>query len=100
MKLHIPSFSVFQYAPVALCIPLLPLLATGAGVVAEASDSELSGFVPVDRVDGTCSIMVEVTANLYGDWAGVEVEGDVALISEASIEFFGFCQHHLSDSVT
>lgn len=71
LKLHVPSynrynvsqrtlrilhwsqaFSLFQYAPHALCIPLLP--------VPTPSDPVVEGF------DDRCWMMVELTANLYG----------------------------------
>jgi len=84
LKLHIPSFSVFQYAPVALCIPLRP--APEAGVPEVLSSSELSDFEPIERVDGTCSMMVEVTANLYGDCPPIDDDGVVDFMSSARIE--------------
>jgi len=82
LKLHVPSynmyyvsqrtlwglrwsqaFSLFQYAPHALCIPLLPTPAPSEPVV--------EGF------DDRCWMMVELTANLYGHpeaFSGVDSE--------------------------
>ena len=89
-----PSVSLFQYAPVALCIPLLPrsgatpLLALGAvGVVGGLASCVPSAcvLVPTFSVPGAldvceslrCCIIVELTAYLYCGFcagAGAEVE--------------------------
>ena len=53
LKFHIPSFSAFQYAAAAECMPLFP--------------------APVAEDGGTCSIMELLTANLYCGWV-VDVE--------------------------
>jgi hypothetical protein len=59
LKFHIPSFSAFQYAAAAECMPRFP-------------------DVVVDDA-GTCSIMVLVMANLY---CGCEVGVDVSWTSD------------------
>jgi len=69
LKLHIPSFSAFQNAPAAECIPLLPALVGG-----------LSGL----EDDGTVSIMVLLTANLN---CGSVVNVDVSWISDWRMVF-------------
>ena len=62
LKFHSPSFSAFQYAAAAECMPLFPAL-----VVEDA---------------GTCSIMVLLMANLY---CGCEVDVEVSLTSDCRI---------------
>lgn len=63
LKLHIPSFSLFQYAPVEECIPLR------AGFLS-FGPSRLS--VPLDLGSSRCWIIVLLTANLNGGCASAE----------------------------
>lgn len=62
LKFHIPSFSAFQYAAAAECMPLFPEV--------------------VEDDAGTCSIMVLLMANLY---CGCEVGVEVSWTSDCRI---------------
>ncbi len=101
LKLHIPSVLSFQYAPVALCIPLLPtcglpsvpvasLLMSLAVITASSASGariELSwaAFARLRAEVGTkCWMMVLLTAYLY---AGDPPGGDDSEMRDRSIEF-------------
>jgi hypothetical protein len=107
LKLHIPSVLPFQYAPVALCIPLLPtcgfpsvpvasvftslveIFASGSSVLTDESWTAFALF----RVDvGTrCWMIVLLTAYLND---GEPPVGDDSEMRERRIEFCvgGLCQ--------
>lgn len=59
LKLHMPSRSLFQYAPLALCMPRRPTLLTSPAFSASASAS-----LPVLRGSLRCWMIVLLTANL------------------------------------
>ena len=73
--LHIPSFSLFQYAPLALCIPLRPtfLRSSEPPMLTDSSVSDFtpsaaaSVCVPATDCEGSdrCWIIVLLTQNLY-----------------------------------
>lgn len=69
LKLHMPSFSLFQYAPEALCIPLLPTLLLSPAV-----------STPPGRASDKCWMIVLLTANLNG--AGESADGFDSEISD------------------
>ena len=77
LKLHIPSFSLFQYAPVAECIPLLPAFRS-------EPTSALSD--PLGLGSERCWMIVLFTANLNGGLASAE-----GLDSEMRDERILFC---------
>ena len=64
LKLHIPSFSAFQYAPAAECMPRRPSLAPAS--------------------EGACCIIVLLTANLNCGWV---VDVEVSDIRDCRIVF-------------
>jgi hypothetical protein len=97
LKLHMPSVFSFQYAPVALCMPLLPTwgfpsvpvasLLSLVEIVASVLGSGLScAALARLRVEvGTrCWMIVLLTAYLYD---GVPPAGDDSEISDRKMEF-------------
>lgn len=58
LKLHMPSRSLFQYAPLALCIPLRPTFFTSP------SASVVASSAPALRGSDRCWMIVLLTANL------------------------------------
>jgi len=98
LKLHMPSVFSFQYAPVALCMPLLPTWGFPSVPVASFFRSlvaspfsdfiELSWFALARfkaEVGTRCWMMVLLTAYLYD---GVPPEGDDSDISDFRMEFY------------
>lgn len=84
LYVHMPSVLLFQYAPVALCIPLLPLVGacvTSPFVACSAASSVVE--VPVEFVFGGSRfwITVLVTAYLY---LGVGVASVSAFVSASA----------------
>lgn len=103
LKLHMPSVFSFQYAPVALCIPLrptcgLPSVPVGSTLeslveifasLSSGLDTDDSGFaLALFNADvGTrCWMMVLLTAYLYD---GFPPAGEDSEIRERRIEFCG-----------
>lgn len=62
LKLHIPSLSLFQYAPLALCMPRLP---TFLLIPSPLPSTSLSPSSPPARGSERCWMIVLLTANLY-----------------------------------
>lgn len=62
-----PSFSLFQNAPLALCMPRRPtfLLTSSWGMVTPASAEPSVWVLPSLRGSDRCWMMVLLTANLY-----------------------------------
>lgn len=63
LKLHMPSFSLFQYAPVAECMPRLPTF---------RSEPTSALSVPLGRGSERCCMIVLLTANLKGGFASAD----------------------------
>ncbi len=97
LKLHMPSVFSFQYAPVALCMPLLPTWGFPSvpvpsflsliEILAPAFGSELScaALARLRAEVGTrCWMIVLLTAYLYD---GLPPAGDDSEISERKMEF-------------
>lgn len=96
LKLHIPSVFSFQYAPVALCIPLRPTwgfpsvpVAVLASVSVEDIEESWEGLGLLRAEVGTrCCMMVLLTAYLKD---GVPPAGEDSEIKERRIEFCEGC---------
>lgn len=96
LKLHIPSVSLFQYAPAAACIPRLPadgvvvvvLLSPDAGEAGGASLSEvgfLGAWWGVEEEEGAvCWIMTLLTMYL---WEGRPEGGGDSLMRDWRVLF-------------
>jgi len=99
LKLHIPSVFSFQYAPVALCIPLLPMrgspsmlvtsvLTSLNGVVASLVFEDVLVVIALGllsaEVGTRCWMMVLLTAYLYRGFP--PPGGDDSEIKERSME--------------
>ena len=82
LKLHMPSFSLFQYAPVAECIPRRPVAEPLTG---DVGDAGVDG-AGTDRVPEVgCCMIVELTANLKLE--GAEGEGADSEMRDFKMEF-------------
>lgn len=78
LKLHIPSVASFQYAPVALCIPLLPACSAVAPLFSSPSSFLTLDDFPREVVGTRCWMMVLLMANLKaGCVAGGVVDSEI-----------------------